>query len=70
MCTPLLKGSVLDCLMATCSKWGLSLLSTAMSFIDRWSIGSYDAALGVVNSLTRRKLKKARQHAAHNIMSE
>ena len=58
MFTPLLKGSVLDCLMATCSRGGLSLLSTAMSFMDRWHVGSYEVTLGIVNSLMRKKPKR------------
>ena len=58
--TPCLKGSVFDCLMITFSIRGLALLSTATSFGDRCTSGSYPLWVGIVNSLLRRNPKKGK----------
>ena len=51
--------------MITFSIRGLALLSTATSFGDRCTSGTYLLWVGIVNLLLQRNPKKARQHAAH-----
>ena len=68
ICTPCRKGSVFDCFIVMYTRDGASLLSIMMSVSDRWVSGSYSAWAGTVNSLHRRKPKKATQHAAHSVL--
>ena len=65
---PLRKGSVLDCLTDTSmylgdSREGMKVISRG----QRWTEGSKVLPLQV-NSLERKKAKKAKVKAAHNIM--
>ena len=63
----LAKGSVFDCFIYTCSIFGLSRLTIAMSLRQRWHPWSNRTLDGMVNLLTHKNPKNARQCAAHVI---
>ena len=65
--TPLLNGSVLDAFSLTQTTVGSSGISMAKSSLVRWNAGSKASSPGTVSSLARRKSKKAKQHAVHNM---
>ena len=67
--TPLRNRSVLDCLMVSHTTVGVCLLFTVISPRERWTELSYPFWLGKVISPTRRKPKKAIQHAAHSMIA-
>jgi len=62
---PCLKGSVLDCLICIVGEQRLSKVRSARERWQTWSKLCWD---GTVNSLTRRKPKKATQQAVHSIV--
>ena len=66
--TPCLNGPVLDCFRNSCNRPWFFLLSTAMSLSDKWQDGSYEPSVGIVNSPTLRKPKRARQHIAQSVV--
>lgn len=65
--TPLPNWSVLDAFILTAMTVGFSWLSTEMSPEERCLVVSCECCVEIVNSLQRRKPKKARRHAAHSI---
>ena len=66
--TPCLKGSVFDCLMFTLSIRGLALLSTATSFTERCTSGSYVAALRRDSEFNTAEKSKAACCPHHDIV--
>ena len=66
--TPHLNESVFDCFRSNWSICGLALLSTVTSLSDKWQAESYGLSAGIVNSLTHKNLKKARQHISQNVV--